>query len=182
MIKNFPKVCVVRWAVVSAICTILIGCASAEQDKSVSAAPPNVIIIMSDDQGIGDFGIHGNPIVQTPHIDEMARNSASLSRFYVNAVCSPTRASLMTGRWSYRTGVTDTFKGRSIMNSEETTIAEVLNAAGYRCGGVGKWSLGDAGTVGRATNQGFPLLGDLQGSKLAMEIWQIRWPLSSQGS
>ena len=115
---------------------------------------PNVILIMSDDQGIGDFGINGNPIVQTPFIDQMARNSVSMSRFYVNAVCSPTRASLMTGRWSYRTGVTDTFKGRSIMNSEETTIAEALQEAGYSTGLFGKWHLGDVYPY-RPMDQGF---------------------------
>jgi arylsulfatase/arylsulfatase A len=109
---------------------------------------------MSDDQGIGDFGITGNPIVQTPFIDKMARNSASLNRFYVNAVCSPTRSSLMTGRWSYRTGVTDTFKGRSIMSSEETTIAEVLKEAGYATALFGKWHLGDTYPY-RPMEQGF---------------------------
>ena len=122
--------------------------------QSESADRPNVILIMSDDQGIGDFGVNGNPIVQTPFIDKMARNSASMSRFYVNAVCSPTRASLMTGRWSYRTGVTDTFKGRSIMNAEETTIAEALQAAGYATGLFGKWHLGDVYPY-RPMDQGF---------------------------
>lgn len=123
-------------------------------ENSATQDSPNVILIMSDDQGIGDFGINGNPIVQTPFIDQMARNSASMSRFYVNAVCSPTRASLMTGRWSYRTGVTDTFKGRSIMNAEETTIAEALKTAGYATGLFGKWHLGDTYPY-RPMDQGF---------------------------
>ncbi len=129
--------------VVAALSGIGVGCSSSPSDETAHSAPLNVILIMSDDQGIGDFGINGNPIVQTPFIDKMAQNSASLSRFYVNAVCSPTRASLMTGRWSYRTGVTDTFKGRSIMDDQETTIAEVLKAAGYSTGLFGKWHLGD---------------------------------------
>ena len=128
--------------------------AASEHPVRQAQDKPNVILILSDDQGIGDFGIHGNPIVQTPFIDQMARNSASLSRFYVNAVCSPTRASLMTGRWSYRTGVTDTFKGRSIMNTEETTIAEALKAAGYATGLFGKWHLGDVYPY-RPMDQGF---------------------------
>jgi arylsulfatase A-like enzyme len=131
-----------------------VGCSASEKSLSDKDSPPNVILIMSDDQGIGDFGINGNPIVQTPFIDKMARNSASMSRFYVNAVCSPTRSSLMTGRWSYRTGVTDTFKGRSIMNSEETTIAEVLKEAGYSTGLFGKWHLGDVYPY-RPMDQGF---------------------------
>ncbi len=127
----------------TALIMVSVSCSASEKVQANQDSPPNVILIMSDDQGIGDFGINGNPIVQTPFIDKMARNSASMSRFYVNAVCSPTRASLMTGRWSYRTGVTDTFKGRSIMSSEETTIAEVLNEAGYSTGLFGKWHLGD---------------------------------------
>jgi arylsulfatase A-like enzyme len=131
-----------------------VGCSASEKNQVGASTRPNVILIMSDDQGIGDFGINGNPIVQTPFIDKMARNSASMSRFYVNAVCSPTRSSLMTGRWSYRTGVTDTFKGRSIMNSEETTIAEVLKDAGFSTGLFGKWHLGDNYPY-RPMDQGF---------------------------
>ena len=139
---------------ISSLSLILMGCGESKINKRVSNSPPNVILIMSDDQGIGDFGITGNPIVQTPFIDKMARNSASLNRFYVNAVCSPTRSSLMTGRWSYRTGVTDTFKGRSIMSSEETTIAEVLKEAGYATALFGKWHLGDTYPY-RPMEQGF---------------------------
>src|SRR4029079_3035188 len=73
-----------------------------------TAGPPNVLLIVTDDQGWGDFGFHGNPIVKTPNLDRLAAQSAELTRFYVSPVCSPTRASLMTGRYNYRTGVTDT--------------------------------------------------------------------------
>ncbi|MGY8696900.1 MAG: sulfatase-like hydrolase/transferase, partial [Verrucomicrobiia bacterium] len=134
--------------------SILVGCGGSAIKEESSSRAPNVILIMSDDQGIGDFGINGNPLVETPFIDEMARGSGSMGRFYVNAVCSPTRSSLMTGRWSYRTGVTDTFKGRSIMSSEETTIAEVLKGAGYATGLFGKWHLGDTYPY-RPMEQGF---------------------------
>ena len=146
-----------RLAPVSAIAilsSILVGCGGSAIKEESSSRAPNVILIMSDDQGIGDFGINGNPLVETPFIDEMARGSGSMGRFYVNAVCSPTRSSLMTGRWSYRTGVTDTFKGRSIMSSEETTIAEVLKGAGYATGLFGKWHLGDTYPY-RPMEQGF---------------------------
>ncbi|MCB1122174.1 MAG: arylsulfatase, partial [Verrucomicrobiae bacterium] len=132
---------------------LLVGC-SPEDQESNQTAPTNVILIMSDDQGIGDFGVNGNPIVQTPFIDALAKDSVTMSRFYVNAVCSPTRSSLMTGRWNYRTGVTDTFKGRSIMNADETTIAEVLRDAGYSTGIFGKWHLGDVYPY-RPMDQGF---------------------------
>ena len=80
----------------------------AAQGKS---AAPNVILIMTDDQGIGDFGFTGNPYVQTPHLDKLASQSLNLTNFYVSPVCAPTRACLMTGRYSERTGVYDTYNG-----------------------------------------------------------------------
>ncbi|GAB5560017.1 MAG: arylsulfatase [Synoicihabitans sp.] len=121
---------------------------------SALQASPNVILIMTDDQGYGDFGIHGNALINTPHLDQLARESASMSDFYVSPVCSPTRANLMTGRYNYRTGVVDTFKGRSMMHPDETTIAEVLADAGYATGIFGKWHLGDNYPL-RASDQGF---------------------------
>ena len=117
-------------------------------------SPPNVIIMMTDDQGYGDFGCKGNPIIKTPNIDAMASRSFEMNRFYVNAVCSPTRASLMTGRNYYRTGVTDTYKGRSIMRTQEVTLAEILKDAGYSTGLFGKWHLGDNYPY-RPMDQGF---------------------------
>src|SRR4051812_47593313 len=104
------------------------------------AAPrPNVLVIISDDQGWGDFGVNGNAKIRTPNLDRLARESVQLSRFYVSPVCAPTRSSLMTGRYNYRTGVVDTFQGRAIMHPDEVTIAEILSAAGYRTGIFGKW-------------------------------------------
>ena len=92
-----------------------------------SAETPNIILLVADDQGYGDFGVTGNHLIKTPHLDRLADQSFEMTRFYVNAVCSPTRASLMTGRSSYRTGVTDTFKARSTMRTEEVTLAEMLS-------------------------------------------------------
>lgn len=115
---------------------------------------PNIILIMTDDQGIGDLGVMGNPIIETPNIDAMASRSASLSRFYVSPVCSPTRACLMTGRYNYRTRVVDTWVGRSMMDTEEVTIAEILQDAGYATGIFGKWHLGDYYPM-RPNDQGF---------------------------
>ena len=115
---------------------------------------PNVIIMITDDQGYGDFGIKGNPLIKTPNLDAMAKRSFEMNRYYVNAVCSPTRASLMTGRNAYRTGITDTFKGRSIMRAEEVTLAEILKDAGYSTGLFGKWHLGDNYPF-RPMDQGF---------------------------
>ncbi len=120
----------------------------------VATERPNVIVIMPDDQGYGDQGITGNSVFRTPHIDALGRESASMSDFYVCPVCSPTRASVMTGRYHYRTRVVDTFKGRSMMDPGEVTIAETLKAAGYATGIFGKWHLGDNYPM-RPMDQGF---------------------------
>ncbi len=103
---------------------------------------PNVILIMTDDQGYGDFGITGNPIIETPNLDAMAKRSAQMTNYYVSPVCAPTRASLMTGRYNYRTRVVDTFLGRAMMETKEVTVAEILRDAGYSTGIFGKWHLG----------------------------------------
>jgi len=115
---------------------------------------PNIVVIMPDDQGYGDHGVTGNGVIRTPNIDALAEKSASMSDFYVCPVCSPTRASLMTGRYHYRTRVVDTFKGRSMMEPAETTVAEILRDAGYATGIFGKWHLGDNYPL-RAMDQGF---------------------------
>ncbi|MGI9240581.1 MAG: arylsulfatase [Verrucomicrobiales bacterium] len=115
---------------------------------------PNVILMMTDDQGIGDFGIRGNPLIETPNVDALASMSGSLETFYVSPVCSPTRASLMTGRYNQRTRCIDTWLGRSMMDPDEFTLAEALKAAGYRTGLFGKWHLGDCYPM-RPQDQGF---------------------------
>jgi arylsulfatase A-like enzyme len=115
---------------------------------------PNVLLIVTDDQGYGDLGFHGNPQIKTPRLDALARESARFRSFYVSPVCSPTRASLMTGRYAYRTGVVDTFRGRSMMHPDEVTLAEMLASTGYRTGIFGKWHLGDNAPL-RPIDQGF---------------------------
>lgn len=115
---------------------------------------PNVIIIITDDQGYGDLGITGNPHVKSPVIDQFARESIRFNNFYVSPVCAPTRSSLMTGRYSLRTGVRDTYNGGAIMASNELTIAELLKKADYKTGIFGKWHLGD-NYPSRPSDQGF---------------------------
>ena len=115
---------------------------------------PNIILIMTDDQGIGDFGCTGNPVIQTPHIDAMAKRSLRMQRFYVSPVCAPTRACLLTGRYNYRTRVVDTFFGRAMMDTNEITLAEILQDHGYQTGIFGKWHLGDCFPM-RSIDQGF---------------------------
>ena len=109
---------------------------------------------MTDDQGYGDLGINGNPNIKTPRIDNFARESIKFNNFFVSPVCAPTRSSLMTGRYSLRTGVRDTYNGGAIMSDSEITIAEMLKNANYSTGIFGKWHLGD-NYPSRPTDQGF---------------------------
>jgi arylsulfatase/arylsulfatase A len=132
-------------------CTIGIQAAAAHAQ---TASRPNVILIMTDDHGYGDLGVHGNPIIRTPNIDGLAKKSAVLTSFYVSPVCTPTRACLMTGRYNYRTRAIDTFRGRAMMDTAETTVAELLKGAGYATGIFGKWHLGDCYPM-RPIDQGY---------------------------
>ncbi len=128
----------------------------------ISAAPlhaaasprPNILVIITDDQGYGDLGVHGNPKIKTPHLDALAKSSVQLKNFCVSPVCAPTRSSLLTGRYNYRTGVVDTYQGRAMMHPDEITLAEILSGAGYRTGIFGKWHLGDNAPL-RPIDQGF---------------------------
>ena len=115
---------------------------------------PNVILIITDDQGYGDLGINGNPHVRTPVIDNFAKKSIQFTNFYVSPVCAPTRASLLTGRYSLRTGIRDTYNGGAMMATEEITLAEMLKKANYKTGIFGKWHLGDNYPF-RPSEQGF---------------------------
>jgi arylsulfatase A-like enzyme len=115
---------------------------------------PNVIVLISDDQGYGDLSLHGNPHLKTPHLDSIATEGVQFTQFHSSPVCSPTRASLMTGRWNYRTGVVDTYIGRSLMRPDEVTMPQALGAAGYATGIFGKWHLGDNYPL-RAMDRGF---------------------------
>lgn len=105
---------------------------------------PNVIVIMTDEQGYGDIGIHGHPHLITPNMDELASDSIRLDQYHVDPTCSPTRAALMTGRYSGRVGVWHTVMGRNLLREDEVTIAEVFRDAGYSTGIFGKWHLGDS--------------------------------------
>ncbi len=115
---------------------------------------PNVILIITDDQGYGDLGITGNDQIKTPVLDQFAKESVRFNNFYVSPVCAPTRSSLMTGRYSLRTGVRDTYNGGAIMAPSEVTIAEMLKQGGYETGIFGKWHLGD-NHPSRPNDQGF---------------------------
>lgn len=121
---------------------------------AAAGARPNVLLILTDDQGFGDLGHHGNPDISTPQLDKFARESVQFDRFYVSSVCAPTRASLLTGRWWLRTGVCGVTQGWEEMRSSEITLAETLRGAGYRTGIFGKWHNGEQFPLS-PTGQGF---------------------------
>ena len=104
---------------------------------------PSILLVITDDQGYGDLGCHGNSDIATPRLDALAAESVEFTHFQVCPVCAPTRASLMTGRYNYRTCAIDTWKGRAMMHPDELTIADLLHDEGYRTGIFGKWHLGD---------------------------------------
>lgn len=118
------------------------------------AARPNVLLILTDDQGYSDVGYNGNPWLKTPRLDALAAQGLVFSHFYTQPMCSPTRAALMTGRNPIRLGVIDTQSGVSILPPAEVTLAEVLAENGYRTGLFGKWHLGDNAPA-RPQDQGF---------------------------
>ena len=106
-------------------------------------ARPNIVLIVTDDQGWWDIGSHGNADIETPNLDRLASESVELTRFYVQPVCAPTRAGLMTGRHYLRTGLYNTRFGGDTLHLDEVTIADTLSEAGYRTGIFGKWHLGE---------------------------------------
>lgn len=118
---------------------------------------PNIVFIMADDLGYGDPGCYGQALIRTPNIDRLAGEGLRFTQAYAGGpVCAASRAVLMTGRHNGHAPARDNIPHYpTYLQEDDTTLAEVLKAAGYRTGGVGKWSLGDAGTVGRATSKGF---------------------------
>ena len=112
-------------------------------EPSAPARRPNIILVMTDDQGYGDLAVHGNPIIQTPHLDRFARQSRRFTDFHVSPTCAPTRSALLTGRHEFKNGVTHTIQERERMTLKATTLAQVLKQAGYATGIFGKWHLGD---------------------------------------
>jgi len=120
----------------------------------LSADKPNVILIITDDQGYGDIGAHGNSVINTPNLDQLHGESVRLTNFHVDPTCAPTRSALITGRYSTRTGVWHTVIGRSLLDPREVTVADVFKANGYRTGMFGKWHLGDSYPL-RPQDRGF---------------------------
>ena len=110
---------------------------------TLSAKSPNIVLVITDDQGYGDLSCHGNPILKTPNIDRLHSESVRLTDYHVAPTCAPTRSALITGHWTNRTGVWHTIMGRSMLRANEVTIGTMLGKAGYATGMFGKWHLGD---------------------------------------
>lgn len=134
---------------------LVAGLFACQNESALDAVPgpdfPNIILLMSDDQGWGDVGYNGNAVIQTPQLDAMAAEGIRLDRFYsASPVCSPTRGSVLTGRHPFRYGIE--WAGEGHLPQSEITIAEVLQAAGYRTGHFGKWHVGE---LSRTVNQSY---------------------------
>lgn len=127
------------------VCSVLLGLCGVSDAAadSLASSKPNIILIMTDDQGYGDLACHGHPYLQTPHLDKLHSQSTRFTDFQVSPTCAPTRSALMSGRAPFKNGVTHTILERERMTLKATTIAQVLKAAGYTTGIFGKWHLGD---------------------------------------
>ena len=157
------------WIPMSILCalTMLSGCSNdtvrgpeslSKNEQSAqtmqSNSKPNIVLILTDDQGYGDVGYNDNPIIDTPNINQLAQQSISFNDFHVDPTCSPTRASLLTGKHSLHAGVWHTILARYMLGPEHDTLAEVLGDNGYKTGIFGKWHLGDNYPY-RPQDQGF---------------------------
>src|SRR5262245_61042134 len=129
------------WRMLLALVTAPLICGGAGESNAPSR--PNIILILTDDQGYADLSWTGNPIIHTPRIDQLAKQSLRFTNFHVSPTCAPTRCSLMTGRHEFRSGVTHTIQERERMSLKAYTLPQALKAAGYHTGIFGKWHLGD---------------------------------------
>ena len=118
------------------------ACGRGVAGNTPGKARPNVVLIMTDDQGYGDLGCHGNKVIRTPQLDRLHREAVRLTNFHVDPTCSPTRGALMSGKYSHRAKVWHTIAGGNHLRASEMTMADAFKASGYRTGMFGKWHLG----------------------------------------
>ena len=128
--------------------TLLVHTLALAQNK------PNVVLILTDDQGWGDLSLHNNPSLETQELDKLAKSGLEFTNFYVSPLCAPSRASILTGRYHLNTGVLSVSNGLEVMDTDETTIAELFKANGYHTGIFGKWHNGQH-YPNRPNDQGF---------------------------
>ena len=121
----------------------LLSLANTTTPSLFASKAPNIILVITDDQGYGPIGKHGHPWIHTPHLDKLYDTSTRFTRFMVSPTCAPTRSALMTGRHPMKNGVTHTILERERMTVKATTLPQVLKQAGYTSGIFGKWHLGD---------------------------------------
>lgn len=124
-------------------CLLCLGLSLVTAFCAVSAKRPNVIIVMTDDQGYGELSVHGNPILKTPHLDRLHSQSIRLTDFHVAPMCTPTRGQLMTGLDAARNAAINVSAGRTLLRASLPTMADFFQDNGYRTGIFGKWHLGD---------------------------------------
>ncbi|WP_425615797.1 arylsulfatase [Anatilimnocola sp. NA78] len=131
-----------RWLLLLGLALLVTGSLAAP--ASAKNTKPNVLIVMTDDQGLGDFSYLGNPVLKTPHLDAFAKQSVRLSDFHVAPMCSPTRGQLLTGLTALRNGATSVTAGRTFLRPGLPTLPQLFANSGYRTGIFGKWHLGDS--------------------------------------
>jgi arylsulfatase len=131
-----------------------VSAAAAAPAKPIAGTQPNIIFILTDDQGYGDLSAHGNPILKTPNLDRLRAEGVRFTDFHVSPTCSPTRSALFTGRHEFKNGITHTILERERMTLAATTLPQVLQSAGYTTGIFGKWHLGDEAEY-RPESRGF---------------------------
>ena len=122
---------------------LLVGLGSQVAARSLEGSRPNVIFVLTDDQGMGDLACLGNPIISTPNLDKFYAQSTRFTEMHVSPTCAPTRSALFSGRHEFKNGVTHTILEREIMALSTTTFPQLLRGAGYETGIFGKWHLGD---------------------------------------
>lgn len=142
------------YIVILGICFIPLFTFCGGENKNITANRPNVIFILSDDLGFGDLGCHGNPVVRTPHIDNLSATSLNFTNYHASPYCTPTRASIMTGKYSHRTGARITTTMKDAVYSDILTLGDYFRANGYSTSLFGKWHIG-CGSRYKPADRGF---------------------------
>lgn len=133
---------------------LIISVSACTESKTLNGSRPNIILVMTDDQGMGDLSCMGNPVLKTPNLDSFYEMATRFTDFHVSPTCAPTRSAIFSGRHEFRNGVTHTIQEREIMALSTTTFPQLLQQAGYETGIFGKWHLGDEDAY-QPYNRGF---------------------------